>query len=176
MFLKSVTPLVTSVRTHLGYIPFEGRLGYQLQTNAQKFYSEHRKANLQPVAKVTYTFDPMTSNWNSLRNFMFFWQTKKVRATAPKLITKTEVVDDRREPKVLFQLTDGRELEVRRSTERNISNLSIHQIKTANLTELEIATIVNSYLLPLVKEVEETETVSKGAAVKSGGKGKKGKK
>ena len=107
---------------------------------------------------------------------MFFWQTKKVRATAPKLITKTEVVDDRREPKVLFQLTDGRELEVRRSTERNISNLSIHQIKTANLTELEIATIVNSYLLPLVKEVEETETVSKGAAVKSGGKGKKGKK
>lgn len=160
MFLKSVTPLVTSVRTHLGYIPFEGRLGYQLQTNAQKFYSEHRKANLQPVAKVTYTFDPMTSNWNSLRNFMFFWQTKKVRATAPKLITKTEVVDDRREPKVLFQLTDGRELE----------------IKTANLTELEIATIVNSYLLPLVKEVEETETVSKGAAVKSGGKGKKGKK
>ena len=112
MFLKSVTPLVTSVRTHLGYIPYEGRLGYQLQTNAQKFYSEHKKANLQPVAKVTYTFDPMTSNWNSLRNFMFFWQTKKVRATAPKLITKTKVVDDRREPTILFNLTDGRELEV----------------------------------------------------------------
>jgi len=156
MFLKSVTPLVSSVRTHLGYIPFEGRLGYQLQTNAQKFYSEHKKANLQPVAKVTYTFDPMTNNWNSLRNFMFFWQTKKVKATAPKLVTKTEVVDDRREPRILFNLNDGRELE----------------IKTGNLTELEIATIVNYYILPLVKEVEETETISKGAAVKGGGKGK----
>ena len=44
---------------------------------------------------------------------MFFWQTKKVKATAPKLITKTEVVDDRREPRILFNLNDGRELEVR---------------------------------------------------------------
>ena len=44
------------------------------------------------------------------------------------------------------------------------------------MTELEIATIVNYYLLPLVKEVEETETISKGAAVKGGGKGKKGRK
>merc|ERR1712184_127627 len=123
MFLKSATPLVTSVRTHLGYIPYEGRLGYQLQTNAQKFYSEHKKANLQPVAKVTYTFDPMTSNWNSLRNFMFFWQTKKVKATNVKLMTKTEVLDDRSDPRVLFDLNDGRQLEV----------------KTGNLTELEIA-------------------------------------
>ena len=44
---------------------------------------------------------------------MFFWQTKKVKATAPKLITKTEVVDDRRQPRILFNLNDGRELEVR---------------------------------------------------------------
>ena len=28
--------------------------------------------------QVTYTFDPMTSNCHSLRNFMFFWNTKKV--------------------------------------------------------------------------------------------------
>ena len=132
MFLKSVTPLVTSVRTHLGYIPFEGRLGYQLQTNAQKFYSEHKKANLQPVAKVTYTFDPMTNNWNSLRNFMFFWQTKKVKATAPKLVTKTEVVDDRREPRILFNLTDGRELEVRADGkyEKFLNNIFIFFIRS----------------------------------------------
>ena len=132
MFLKSVTPLVTSVRTHLGYVPFEGRLGYQLQTNAQKFYSEHKKANLQPVAKVTYTFDPMTNNWNSLRNFMFFWQTKKVKATAPKLITKTEVVDDRREPRILFNLNDGREFEVRadRKYRKFLNNIFIFFIRS----------------------------------------------
>ena len=81
-------------------------------SNAEKFYLEHRRANLQPVKKVTYTFDPMTSNWNSLRNFMFFWQTKKVKATNVKLMTKTEIVDDRRQPQILFDLHDGRQLEV----------------------------------------------------------------
>ena len=110
--LKTVTPLVTSSRTHLGYIPFEGRLGGHSMSNAEKFYLEHRRANLQPVKKVTYTFDPMTSNWNSLRNFMFFWQTKKVKATNVKLMTKTEIVDDRRQPQILFDLHDGRQLEV----------------------------------------------------------------
>lgn len=52
------------------------------------------------------------------------------------------------------------------------------QVKTGNLTLLEVATVVNHYLLPLVKEVEETESVSKGAAKAAGGKGggKKGKK
>jgi len=149
-----------SVRTHLGYIPFEGRMGGNLD-NCGKFLLEHKRANMQPVKKVTYSFDPMTSNWNSLRNFMFYWQTKKVKATNVKLMTKTEVLDDRSDPRVLFDLNDGRQLEV----------------KTGNLTELEIATVVNHYLLPLVQEVEEVETVSKGAAKAAGGaKGKKGKK
>ena len=50
------------------------------------------------------------------------------------------------------------------------------QVKTGNLTELEIARVVNHYLLPLVKEEEEVETVSKGAAKAAGGKaGGKGK-
>ena len=80
--------------------------------NAQKFYLEHKKANMQPVKKVTYTFDPMTPNVQSLRSIMFFWQTKKVKATNVKLITKTEIVDDRREPKILYDLNDGRQLEV----------------------------------------------------------------
>lgn len=116
---------------------------------------------MQPVKKVTYTFDPMTSNCDSMKSFMFYWQTKKVKATNVKLITKTEVLDDRSDPRILYDLNDGRQLEVR----------------TGNLTELEIATVVNYYLLPLVKEVEEVETVSKGAAkAAGGGKGKKGKK
>ena len=104
-------PMVMSVRTHLGYIPFEGRIGGQLD-NCGKFLLEHKKANLQPVKKVTYTFDPMTSNWSSLRTFMFYWQTKKVKATNIKLITKTEVLDDRSDPRVVFDLNDGRQLEV----------------------------------------------------------------
>jgi len=160
MFLKSSTPLKTLVRTHLGYIPFEGRLAPQLNSR-QKFFLEHKKANLQPVTKVTYTFDPMKENYHSLRNFMFFWNTKKVKATNIKLITQTKIVDDRSDPKVVFDLNDGRQLEIR----------------SGNLTELEIATIVNSYLLPLVKDEAATETTSKGAAAAAGGKtSKKGRK
>eukprot|EP00092_Neocalanus_flemingeri_P022591 GFUD01024499.1.p1 GENE.GFUD01024499.1~~GFUD01024499.1.p1 ORF type:complete len:179 (+),score=37.65 GFUD01024499.1:57-539(+) len=160
MFLRTCPPLKTIVRTHLGYIPFEGRLGPQLN-NMQKFILEHKKANLQPVTKVTYTFDPIKENYHSLRNFMFFWNTKKVKATNVKLLVKTEIVDDRRDPKITFDLNDGRQLEIR----------------SGNLTELEIATIVNSYLLPLVKEEEATDTLSKGAAAAAGGKGgKKGRK
>ena len=71
-------PLATAVRTHLGYIPFEGRLS-KPPTNVVKFTMELARANLQPVTKATYTFDPMTTNSHSLRNFMFFWNTKKVR-------------------------------------------------------------------------------------------------
>ena len=111
MLLKTVRPMVMSVRTHLGYIPFEGRIGGNLN-NCGKFLLEHKRANLQPVKKVTYTFDPMTSNCDSMKSFMFYWQTKKVKATNVKLITKTEVLDDRSDPRILYDLNDGRQLEV----------------------------------------------------------------
>ena len=72
--------LATAVRTHLGYIPFEGRLS-KPPTNVVKFIMELGRANVQPVTKATYTFDPMTPNSHSIRNFMFLWNTKKVRGS-----------------------------------------------------------------------------------------------
>ena len=62
--------------------------------------------------QATYTFDPMTENCNSLRNFLFFWNTKKIRRTNLKLATKVSVVDNRSEPTILMNLNDGRDLEV----------------------------------------------------------------
>jgi len=159
MFLKTCSPLRTIVRTHLGYIPFEGRLAPR-PTKWSKFYEEHRNTNLQPVSKITYSFDPIKENYHSLRNFMFMWNSKKVRATNVKTIVKTEIVDDRQDPKITFDLNDGRQLEIR----------------TGNLTELEIATIVNSYLLPLVKEEDVSEVASKGAKAAGGKTSKKGRK
>jgi hypothetical protein len=144
------------IRTHLGYIPHEGRMGPEPK-NVQKFHFEVAKANMQPVTKVTYTFDPMKENYHSLRNFMHFWNSKKVLRTNLKLAVKTEIVDDRRDPVVIFQLNDDRILEIR----------------TGLLTELEIATIVNHYLLPLVKE-EEVVVETKSA--KGAGSSKKGRK
>ena len=107
--------------------------------------------------QATYTFDPMTENCHSLRNFMFFWNTKKIRRTNLKLATKVSVVDDRSEPTILMNLNDGRDLEV--PVLENFSlrvlfemlSMSGVQMRCGNLTELEIASVVNHYLLPLVK-------------------------
>jgi len=66
-------------------------------------------------------------------------------------------VDDRRDPTILMNLNDGRDLEIR----------------TANLTELEISTVVNTYLLPLVKEEELAIVTKSEKTSKQGGKGKK---
>merc|ERR1712071_700764 len=112
---------------------------------------------MQPCKKVTYTFDPMTMNCHSIKNFMFFWNTKKVARTNVKLLSQIKVVDDRREPTILMDLNDGRNLEIR----------------TGNLTELEIATVVNTYLLPLVKE-EEVAKVTKAEKGAGAGGAKKG--
>ena len=107
--------------------------------------------------QATYTFDPMTENCHSLRNFMFFWNTKKIRRTNLKLATKVSVVDDRSEPTILMNLNDGRDLEVPVLEKFSLRVLfemllmSGVQIRCGNLTELEIASVVNHYLLPLVK-------------------------
>lgn len=151
------TPLVTSVRTHLGYIPFEGRVGRKL-SNTELFLHELKAANIQPAKKITYTFDPMREDYQSIRNFMYFWNRPKVLETNIKVLTKVDIVDDRREPTIVIELLDKREIEVR----------------TGNLTELEIARIVNYYLLPLVTE-EQAATETKASKAAAGGK-KKGKK
>jgi len=153
-------PQVESVRTHLGYIPFEGRVGKKL-SNTELFLHELKRANIQPVKKVTYTFDPMRQDFQSIRNFMYFWNRPKVLDTNPKIVIKTEIVDDRQEPCIKFNLQDGRDLEIR----------------TGNLTELEIACVVNHYLLPLV-EAEKTAVATKGgkAAAASGSSKGGGKK
>jgi len=156
--LSAAAPQKTFVRTHLGYIPFEGRLGRKL-TNKELFLKELKIANIQPVKKITYTFDPIREDYQSIRNFMYFWNKPKVLETNIKVIIKTDIVDDRREPVINFELTDGRELEVR----------------TGNLTELEIARVVNYYLLPLVKE-EVAQTETKSAKGAGGGGAKKRKK
>jgi len=152
-------PTIVPVRTHLGYIPFEGPLR-PYPTNQKKFHAALKVVNLQPVEKITYSFDPFTQDHHSLRNFMYFFNAKKIKVTNVKTIVKTSILDDRSDPKVTFDLNNGRQLE----------------IKTGRLTELEIATIVNSYVLPLVKEVEESVVETKSS--KQGGKSsaKPGKK
>jgi len=156
------SPVYVSSRTHLGYIPFEGRIGKQL-SNHETFLVETRQINIQPVKKATFSFDPIREDYQSIRNFMYFFHKPKVLDTNQKIIIKKEILDDRSEPVITFELIDGRTLE----------------IKTSKLTELEILRVMNYFLLPLVTEEKIMETKSaKGAGSSSatGGKGKKGGK
>ena len=71
------------------------------------------------------------------------------------MLQSTKIVDDRSEPTVVMNLNDGRDLEVRTISMMPrllllLTDASL-QIRTGHLTELEIATVVNTYLLPLVK-------------------------
>jgi len=142
------SPILISARTHMGYIPFSGRIGRDL-SNDEKFLIEIRKMNLQPVKKATFSFDPMRYDFDSIRNFMYFFHKPKVLETNMKIAIKTDVVDDRSEPIMKLELNDGRDLEIR----------------TGNLTELDILRVMNYYVLPLVTEEKIMETKSaKGAA------------
>jgi len=149
---------VTQVRHHLGYIPFEGRLG-AYPTEKVKLSLELGRTNLQPVNKINYVFDPFTEDHYSLRNYMYHINGRKRKETNRKCIHKTTILDDRSSPYIQLDLSDGRQLELR----------------TGNLTVREIASIVNNYVLPLVKEEEVGEAATK-AAKGAGAGGKKGRK
>jgi len=154
---KLQSPLLISARTHLGYIPYQGRLGRQL-SNHERFLIEMRKINLQPIKKATFTFDPMRYDYDSIRNFMYFFNKPKVLETNVKVAIKTDIVDDRSDPLLKLELNDGRDLE----------------IKTGNLSELDILRVMNYFVLPLVSEEKAAlETKSSKAG---GGAGKKKRK
>jgi len=148
-------PVYVSVRTHLGYIPASGRIGRFLAFE-EKTLLEFRKLNVQPIKKATFTFDPMLENYHSIRNVMYFFNKPKVLEGNVKIIVKTDIVDDRRDPSISLDLNDGRTLE----------------IKTGNLDELEIIRVINYYLMPLITE-EKAATETKSAAKGAAGGGKK---
>jgi len=151
-------PVYISVRTHMGYIPASGRIG-RVPLKDEQTLLEFRKLDVQPVKKATFTFDPMLANYHSIRNVMYFFNKPKVLEGNVKIIVKTEIVDDRREPTINLDLNDGRTLE----------------IKTGNLNELEIIRVINYYLLPLVTEEKaaaETKSAKGGGGKKAAGKKK----
>jgi len=137
-------------------MPFEGRLRPH-PTEPREFHAEIARTNLQPVNKITCVFDPFTEDYYSLRNYMYFVNRRKTKETNRRCIHKTNVVDDRSSPYIQLELNDGRLLELR----------------TGNLSVLEIASIVNNYVLPLVKEEEEVQQTTKAA--KGAGQGGKGR-
>ena len=63
--LSARAPLLASVRTHLGYIPFEGRTATP-PNDVVKFTLELKKANMQAATKVG----------------TFYWKMKRVKMSS----------------------------------------------------------------------------------------------
>ena len=150
------------VRTHTGYIPFEGRVP-NFDNPQIEFYLKTRLINLQPVKKITFKFDPFTKNCAGVRDMIAVMASEKVRRTNPKCGFKTDVVDDGSEPTMRVEL--GGDHEGKKIV-----------FEAGLLSSHDILEQFNRIVLPLVKDETETATQSKGEKMrKAGNTGKKGR-
>ena len=150
------------VRTHTGYIPFEGRVP-NFDNPQIEFYLKTRLINLQPVKKITFKFDPFTKNCTGVRDMIAVMSSEKVRRTNPKCGFKTDVVDDGSEPTMRVEL--GGDHEGKKIL-----------FEAGLLSSHDILEQFNRIVLPLVKDETETATQSKGEKMrKAGNTGKKGR-
>ena len=150
------------VRTHTGYIPFEGRVP-NFDNPQIEFYLKTRLINLQPVKKITFKFDPFTKNCAGVRDMIAVMASEKVRRTNPKCGFKTDVVDDGSEPTMRVELAGNHE-------GKKIL------FEAGLLSSHDILEQFNRIVLPLVKDETETATQSKGEKMrKAGNTGKKGR-
>ena len=150
------------VRTHTGYIPFEGRVP-NFDNPQIEFYLKTRLINLQPVKKITFKFDPFTKNCAGVRDMIAVMASERVRRTNPKCGFKTDVVDDGSEPTMRVEL--GGDHEGKKIL-----------FEAGLLSSHDILEQFNRIVLPLVKDETETATQSKGEKMrKAGNTGKKGR-
>jgi len=152
--------LIVPNRTHLGYIPRQGR-SKQYDDPWSRTKLQLIKVNMKPVKRVHYTFDPFHPRVDSIRHVIHHYSCERIQKSNPKCIFKTEVVCNRSEPTLKVELDEGNSL----------------LFKTAHLTVEEIVTMINDYVLPRVKEETAVVTESKGAKTtakkgKAGGKKK----
>jgi len=147
--------VVVPNRTHLGYIARQGP-STKLDNPWDRTRYQLIKVNMKPVKRVHYTFDPFHPKVDSIRKVIHRFSCERIQKSNPKCFYKTEVVCDRSEPTMKIELDEGNSL----------------LFKTANLSEEEIVTMINDYVLPRVKADAPVVTESKGAK-QSKSKGKK---
>ena len=144
-----------SIRTHSGYLPFEGRIPNNTSEAAVNRI-EIKKINFKPVKRVLFTCDPCHPRANHIRRLMTTISAEKIVKTGPKTIFKYDFVTDRSEPSLALTFHDN-------------DNTVI--FKMAEMTEHEVIAEMNKIVLPLVKDEKEASKDLSGK--KSGAKGKK---
>lgn len=153
-----------SLRSHSGYIPFEGKLG-AIDNELTRTIRNFKLLNLSPVKRVHFKMDPMRyEDVKSIREVMWYLSKPKVRATNVKCVFKNEILGDRSPPVIILTLNqDDKKIE----------------FYTEKLSTLDIAYEMNKHVLPLV-EVKEADNLtskqSKKAAAAGLDSGKKKKK
>ncbi|KAL6261616.1 hypothetical protein P5V15_006703 [Pogonomyrmex californicus] len=90
--------------------------------------------NLMPVKRINIRFDPFNGNSKQTRDFLYFISGSKVRATNPQCALKTEVLCDRSEPTITFDLQSGEKV----------------VFKTALLTTLNVLELYNKHITSLI--------------------------
>ena len=167
--LSARAPMLASVRTHLGYIPFEGRTAAP-PNQMVKFTLELKKANMQPVTKVHKLKIGFRIIIQSFTGHLHLWPNDwKLPQFAEFHVLLEHEESAKDQPENGDQGDCGgrsqwahhsHEFERRPGSWGLEERLCVYyvstgiaQIRCGNLTELEIATVVNHYLLPLVKVV-----------------------
>lgn len=150
---------VVQVRTHMGYIPHEGRFGPDPNTHVMMFKIQRKLVNLQPVKSVAIAFDPFTKRIADVRSIMYTFSMKSILDTNKKVIVKNEIKTDRSPPTLKVELNDGRKV----------------TFKMDHLSDIEVLREYNRIVLPLVKTERElqAEMSSSSMASKMSKKGKK---
>lgn len=137
-------------------IPFSGAIK-RSGGITQAISSQLKKVNLKAVRKVFIQFDPFHDRVTETRYFMHYITAPKVLKTNLSCSFKTEVLCDRTDPSITFNLANGEEV----------------VFNSANLTALEMCKLFNKHISVLAPK--ET-VVASPAATKTLKKGPQGKK
>jgi len=118
--------------------------------------------NLTPVKSVQFTFDPFAENIKSTREFLFYISEPKVRQTNLSCPIRTEIVCNRAEPTIVFQLKP----DIQQQAE-----VETIKFKANNLTALELLQLYNKYITVLTPIEEPDEVIeTKGKKQIKGGR------
>jgi len=149
-----------SKRTHVGYLPFEGR--FPSNTTEKAINLQQIKAiNLKPVKRMVFKCDPVHPKSASIRRLMTTISEEKIVKTGPKTTIKYDFVSDRSSPSMTLTLHD---------------NDTTVIFKMAEMTEHEVIYEMNKIVLPLIKAEKESASkkeIGKKPGASGGGKKKK---
>ena len=149
-----------SKRTHVGYLPFEGRIPSNTTEKALNL-QQTKLINLKPVKRMIFKCDPVHPKSASIRRLMTTISEEKVVKTGPKTAIKYDFVTDRSTPSLTLTFHD---------------NDTTVIFKMAEMTEHEVIYEVNQIVLPLIKAEKETASKKEIGKKPAGGGGGKKKK